>query len=114
MQTEANTAAPAPAGAEFVHTPRPADVPDGHPRQRYFGAPGRAAIGIVTSDGTEARVLRWSGEPHAEVGLRVGRLGPSSAQVTLALNAAELRELARRLIDAAADIEADVDAEVAA
>lgn len=98
----------------FTHTPRPAIVPDSHPTQRYFGADSHKAIcGIPNNHGRH--------DATAKVGVeRIGHM-PGAAQLsvdslpidgaafsfTVTLRAAQLRELARCLIDAAADIEAE-------
>lgn len=98
----------------FTHTPRPAIVPDSHPTQRYFGADSHKAIcGIPNNHGRH--------DATAKVGVeRIGHM-PGAARLsvdswviegtsfstTIKLSPAQLRELARCLIDAAADIEAE-------
>ena len=107
-QKAAHTAAP------FTHTPRPALVTDRHPTQRYFGADIRAATrGIRNNSGGSDATATVSVE-------RIGRM-PGAARLavdsmlidgatfafTVTLRPDQLRELARCLIDAAADIEAE-------
>ena len=107
-QKAAHTAAP------FTHTPRPAIVPDSRPDQRYFGADSHTATcGIPNNSGRR--------DATATVGVeRIGHM-PGAARLavdsmpidgakfafTVALRPDQLRELARCLIDAAADIEAE-------
>ena len=107
-QKAAHTAAP------FTHTPRPAIVPDSRPDQRYFGADSHTATcGIPNNSGRR--------DATATVGVeRIGHM-PGAARLsvdswviegmsfstTIKLSPAQLRELARCLIDAAADIEAE-------
>lgn len=102
------------SNAPFTHTPRPAIVPDSHPTQRYFGADSHTATcGIPNNHGRH--------DATATVGVeRIGHM-PGAARLsvdsltikgdrfafTFTLRAAQLRELARCLIDAAADIEAE-------
>ena len=102
-QKAAHTAAP------FTHTPRPAIVPDSRPDQRYFGADSLTAMCGIKN--TNSRF-----DTTASVGVeRIGHM-PGAARLsiegmsfsaTIKLNPAQLRELARCLIDAAADIEAE-------
>lgn len=98
----------------FTHTPRPAYTPDSHPDQRYFGADRHTATcGIPNNTGR--------GDATATVGVeRIGHM-PGAARLsvdsltiegaafsfTVTLRPDQLRELARRLIDAAADIETE-------
>ena len=107
-QKAAHTAAP------FTHTPRPALVPDSHPTQRYFGADSHTATCGIPNN---------SGRCDATATVGVERIGhmPGAARLsvdswviegmsfstTIKLSPAQLRELARCLIDAAADIEAE-------
>ena len=98
----------------FTHAPRPAIVPASHPDQRYFGEDRYEAVCGVTNSG---------GSCEANAAVNVNRLGqmPGVARIevfsrlidgaafsaAIKLSPAQLRELARRLIDAAADIEAE-------
>ena len=98
----------------FTHTPRPAIVPDSHPTRRYFGEDRHTVMcGIANNHGRH--------DATATVGVeRIGHM-PGAAQpavdsltiegaafsFTVTLRPDQLRELARCLIDAAADIEAE-------
>ena len=100
--------------APFTHTPRPALVTDSHPTQRYFGADSHTATcGIPNNHGRH--------DATATVGVeRIGHM-PGAARLavdslpidgaafsfTVTLRPEQLRDLARCLIDAAADIEAE-------
>jgi len=79
----------------FTHVARAPDVDQRYPGQRWFTSPS----GTVT-------VYRHGGDDHAELTVRheVGRLRAD-------LSPAELLDLARALIDAAADVGADMGAQ---
>lgn len=119
MNNEAASAGTASAkgvfhAERFTHTPRPAYVPESYRDQRYFGADSHVATCGMSNN---------SGDRDATARVRVERMGhtPGAARlsvdsmpiegakfafaVTLRLD--QLRELARCLIDAAADIEAE-------
>lgn len=107
---------PAPTGAAstpepFIHQPRPAFFSSGeHAWMHQFGANQLDAIFGVRSCGglaSTAVVLRSARESHAtlRVEIDLGRAN-SFASAELPLDPVGLRELARRLVDAAADIEA--------
>ena len=107
-QKAAHTAAP------FTHTPRPAIVPDSRPDQRYFGADSLTAMcGIKNTnsrfDTTASVGVERIGHMPGAARLAVDSMPIEGAKfafdVTLCPD--QLRELARCLIDAAADIEAE-------
>ena len=107
-QKAAHTAAP------FTHTPRPALVPDSHPTQRYFGADRyTATCGIPNNcgrcDATATVGVERIGHMPGAARLAVDSLPIDGAafSFTVTLRPDQLRELARCLIDAAADIEAE-------
>ena len=98
----------------FTHTPRAAYVARGYRDQRYFGADSHAATrGIQNNSGVSDTTATVSVE-------RIGRM-PGAARLAVdsmliegakfsfavKLSPDQLRELARCLIDAAADIEAE-------
>lgn len=119
MNTEAASAGTASAtgvfhAEPFTHTPRPAYVAESYRDQRYFGADSHAATcGIRNNSGGSDATATVSVE-------RIGRM-PGAARLavdsmlidgatfafTVTLRPDQLRELARCLIDAAADIEAE-------
>lgn len=96
---------------EFRHTIRPAHVPETNARQRYFGESEQLGMrGVCSVVGTcAASVMRYCGYAYAQVQVDIidAPDGEASLRVNLAPDA--LRELARCLLDAAADIEADVE-----
>ena len=107
-QKAAHTAAP------FTHTPRPALVTDSHPTQRYFGADSHTATcGIPNNSGSRdstatvgvERIGHMPGAARLSVDSWV--IEGTSFSTTIKLSPSQLRELARCLIDAAADIEAE-------
>ena len=107
-QKAAHTAAP------FTHTPRPALVTDSHPTQRYFGADRyTATCGIPNNcgrrDATATVGVERIGHMPGAARLAVDSLPIDGADFsfTVTLRPDQLRELARCLIDAAADIEAE-------
>ena len=107
------SAAPQPARGpgEFAHTIRPAHVPATHTRQRYFGESEQLGVlGLRSISGARAAsVMRYCGDAYAQV--QVDIYAPDDGGVRLRVNLAPdaLRELARCLLDAAADIEAGVE-----
>ena len=109
MEQEAShTAAP------FTHTPRPALVTDSHPTQRYFGADSYTAMcGIPNNSGSRDSTatvgVERIGHMPGAARLAVDSLPIEGAKFSFAvtLRPDQLRELARCLIDAAADIEAE-------
>lgn len=89
----------------FTHTPREAYVWSDYPKQRYFGK-DHLDVGQKRRD-TDIQVWRMQGEATAH--LDVTQYGEGAqTTVRVRINAADARELARRLIDAAADFEAEV------
>lgn len=97
----------------FVHAPRPADVatPAKYSNQRRFGPGGTVRHHKLAMQSQEERGLRAEACVHrdaefdlAELTLELGLYTCSS--ITVRMTPAELRDLARRLIDAAHDIEA--------
>lgn len=86
----------------FEHSPRPALVSEDYRLQRYYGYSSPLAINGLLAPDSEHRVrlFRWRGEDVARLELFV-----PSGQMRVALDVAALRELARCLIDAAADLE---------
>ena len=104
----------------FVHAPRPALVPQepNHYWQRRFGAGDMPSDYIQPATECEAALLIAQFEVFrdgeydlAEVRARLGIR--TTAEVTIRLPPAELRDLAARLIDAAHDIEAHPSATLA-
>lgn len=101
------------APALFTHFPRAADHDASGPYawQRRFGADRAARIfGIETTEpaarGAAITVFRDGRAQVAELRADSGNYGGSHASVAFTLDAIALRELARRLIDAAADLDA--------
>lgn len=110
MKTEATNAEAAPASAQtykFAHEARLPFVPDALPRQRYFGPGSSAVIGVFNDhESARIRVCRFSGDERvARLEIVSRRVNGFSASVEVLLASHQLRELAARLIDAAADIE---------
>ena len=98
----------------FTHTPRPALVPDSHPTQRYFGADSHTATcGIPNNhgrhDATATVGVERIGHMPGAARLAVDSMPIEGAKFAFAVTLCpeQLRELARCLIDAAADIEAE-------
>jgi hypothetical protein len=90
----------------FTHEPAAPSVPADHPTQRYFCGEQVALCGSRwVSD--VARVYRFAGDAAARLDLRTPFNGKCHAEVTADLTPPELRELARRLLDAAHDIETE-------
>ena len=109
MQT-INQGAAAPT---FTHTPIPPRIPTsaGHKYQHWFEGSSTAPIGIspVFPAGnfqSYARVFRDGEKNVALIELHVNA-GPVRGSIELELDPERLRERARRLIDAAHDIEAN-------
>lgn len=117
MKTEANSAAPATAGAEFVHKPRQPHIGGSTfaKDQRYFGEDGFSAInGFCNAERRAAvQVMRFSGQRVARMMTRSNAIEGFSGEIDIELDPRGLREIARRLIDAAADIEAEAAAPAA-
>lgn len=108
MNNEASSA------GTFTHTPRPAYVPESYREQRYFGADSHAATcGMPNNSGVRDATARVSveriGHMPGAARLAVHSMLIEGAEFAFAitLRADQLRELARCLIDAAADIEAE-------
>lgn len=102
-----------PQPEPFTHTPRPAFVPQDpeHAWQRTFGDDSYGAVvGMRLAAGGAFRVLRFAENDKACVGVEFG----CHASVRLYADPIELREMARRLIDAAYDIDAHPSASLAA
>ena len=98
----------------FTHTPRPAYVAESYRDQRYFGADSHAATcGIRNnsgvSDATATVSVERIGHMPGAARLAVDSMPIDGAKFafTVTLRPDQLRELARCLIDAAADIEAE-------
>lgn len=98
----------------FIHTPRPAYVPNSYPDQRYCGADSCVATcGMPNNSGDRDATARVSvariGHMPGAARLAVDSTLIEGAQFAFAvtLRPDQLRELARCLIDAAADIEAE-------
>lgn len=98
----------------FTHTPRPAYVPESYREQRYFGADSHAATcGVPNnsgcSDATATVSVERIGHMPGAARLAVNSMPIDGAKFAFAvtLRPDQLRELARCLIDAAADIEAE-------
>lgn len=83
----------------FTHTPRAPEIPAAHPDQRYYCGAGTDRWVANT-----ARVYRIVGDETANVSLRTA-YGKSYAEIYGYLTAAELRDLAGRMLDAAHDLE---------
>ena len=114
MNNEATQSVPASVNNIFTHTPRQAIVWDSHPGQRYFGEDSHTATcGLPNNNGIAdasalvgvERIGHMSGA--ARLVVESLRIDGASFSVAAQLRPAQLRELARRLIDAAADIEAN-------
>lgn len=90
--------------ATFTHAPRLPTVPADFSGQRYYAANEFAAVaGVPTCrDGVRVQTMGFVGESHASITIITdhGRLAAE-------LLPEQARELARCLIDAAADIEAE-------
>jgi hypothetical protein len=83
---------------QFTHTPRPPQIPDGHPAQRYF-----KRTDVATDD--RVQVMRF--EQHNQAGLEIDfqtRNGRQISNVTALLTADECESVARALLDAAHDL----------
>ncbi len=95
------------AGSAVVFRVRPATVSETHPDLRYYG--GREEIadarGVAVSS---AEVMRHAEDDMAHVRIRIGYgTSTSMGMVGIRLRPEGLRALAHRLIDAAADIDAN-------
>ena len=95
----------------FTHEPRPAHSPTSEPAawQRRYGANRDSAYeGVESLDNGMAvvEVFRDSGKNEAELRVVLNPGTGSNMHIKALLSATALRELARRLIDAAHDIEA--------
>ncbi len=103
--TSPATGQAAAAVAAFVHQPRPAHVSGEHPKQRRFGATlGAARIGMPDRTGTwRLSVLRYATDQLAE--LRLSTTAAASVHIGVEMTPDAMRELARCLIDAAAEID---------
>ena len=88
---------------------RPAIISATHPKQRYFGASREAAeVDLADRRGAavgRARVFRFADDDFARVQIQLGQGSTAVGVVELDMAPAAMRELARCLIDAAADIE---------
>ena len=106
MNNEASQSVPASVNNIFTHKPRPAIVAIADRHQRRFGANHRLPYDGVRAirSSLSIEVFRRAALPHAELTVH---LGAGVGGVIAALTPDALRELARRLIDAAADIEAN-------
>ncbi len=96
----------------FTHTPRPAILPSSaaYSYQRRFGPgvkTGNYSLEPWSAEGsamsTRIHVYRDAGCDVAEVSIGLGVF--TCAEITARLSAAELRDLAARLVDAAHDID---------
>lgn len=100
------------SSAPFTHTPRPAIAEARYADQRYFGTDHTTAVlGIkngAPADFTAAvTVLRFERSKYAHVEINTGYIEGARFSANVSLPPDALRELARCLIDAAADIEAE-------
>jgi hypothetical protein len=105
MSTAPTQAAPA---YPLTHAPRPAITAPSHPIQRRFGAGQSDAYSGTRGVGQQAAtasVYRDSECEHAELQVEVGIGNVTSVSVRLLLDARGLIDLAKRLIDAAHDLE---------
>lgn len=100
------------------HTVRPPHVPAGYPAQRYFqGSDGKRTV-ISRGKGwetfAEVRVYRDGTQDVGELSVRLAALGiKANMEVEARFTPEQLREIAGRLLDAAADIEAHPAAKLA-
>lgn len=91
----------------WTHTPRrPREPQPGHEDQHWFDSARNyivsTALTPYSDDG--ARVMRWATRDVANLRLNV-ETGTMSAELSMDLTPAALRELAQRLLDAAHDID---------
>lgn len=95
----------------FHHTPRPAHVTGEQGSQCYFGATERHGIlGVRTLEGGHAlSVMRFRAAGREAMLIVNIDADGGNCRVHVELAPSELRELARNLIDAAADIDGQVD-----
>lgn len=91
----------------FTHVPRLAIIGEGYTEQRYFGTLADAVRGTrgAGEQYAAADVFRLESDDVARLGVQVGCGVQSQASLSIHLDANSLRDLARRLIDAAHDIE---------
>lgn len=99
---------------QFIHIPRPADVPSEpqYANQRYFkGRAGQnrslyaSGVHIAELSSTTVDVYRHGPDDCAMLTIEVEQHHGKAATTTANLKPAELRDLAQRLLDAAHDIE---------
>lgn len=83
------------SNTEFRHTPKPPYIPKTHPNQHRF---------LFTHNGAGAGVIRFADEDRAQVQIEGGGVSNHFSCHAL-LAPAELRNLARALLDAAQYIE---------
>ena len=93
-----------PAPPAFAHQPVAPWVPKNaeHCNQRYFSR-GDGCSSLIF-EGVTLQALRWADKDEAIISLRVD-VGGSCARVDAHCTAAELREIAARLLDAAHDLD---------
>jgi hypothetical protein len=99
------------AAGTFTHTPRPALIPVAHQEIRRFGT-GEKTLDYQLECSSESaqrmraeiRTLRDAERDVADLRIKLGNY--TNAEITVELTADEMRDVARRLIDAAHDIEA--------
>lgn len=84
----------------FTHEPRAPFIPPSSTQQRHFGRDNCDRIA------KSARVFRFADHDHATLEVQTPFNPGVSAQLSVSLTPAELRELAHRLLDAAHDLEA--------
>lgn len=111
MQTTANdatAAVTAQTSGAIQYAPRPAHVSEApHSDQRRFGNDYYSAFGLRLNPGLNdtadirLTVYRSAEDDHARLDMDIGNFANIGAHLT----PADLREAARRLLDAAADIE---------
>lgn len=92
------------------HTVRPPKVSTDYPNQRYFhGADGDLNVtsrNEAWDTFAEVRVYRDGEQDVAQLRMRIAALGlKANVEVDARFNPEQLREIAQRLLDAAADIE---------
>lgn len=95
-----------PAPQPFVHQPQAPWVPEEakYSHQRYFSHGNENRPLKLAEYSCAAKLFRWATSDHVRLTLET-HSEHSTTQTTLQLTAAELRELAARLLDAAHDLD---------
>jgi hypothetical protein len=88
---------------QFTHTAKPPQIPDSHPHQRWFKRRGDDTMGH--------HICRMADDDTVDLSTHI-HIGGSSASTRAQLTADECEELARALLDAAADLRAHTAAEL--